>query len=444
MAEPSPTAAPAAPTPDAPAPEARHPGVSKLLEMLVNDPAVDGNREPETPPAPAPTPAAPKPAAAAPAPADTPIRGRQRPAPAAPVRPPLPTEPAAVAAPAPAPARAALEADLELQENERQALADAEYAERKLGPEYAGLGGKMKKFLKDHIAYTERPDFEPDSPEYREWLAANQPKLSPVQQRAIMEAQVTEKAQETARSQVGQVEHTLYVRDNEPAVKQEGDKIYGELADLALPQVIKDILAEPQYAKDSNAGWAEANKHYRLEVQTTHNVISAFKDDVEELQRISRRNPKNGQPMVAEAVLASDPKFAQHQRIRNLVADMCEDFKKSGEPQQKNGKWFATREEYQKIPEAQRSGFWTFSNADVIGRAKSKIPGVVANSIQRQLADQTARGFIRPPRQVTPPAPAPRPSNSTPPAPRPSAIPSASQPGAETQGSKLAAALSKR
>lgn len=438
MPETIPIAAPAAPA-TAPGAEDRHPGVSKLLEMLVNDPEV-APAEPKLEHAPSKA-AEPKPTTpATPAVDDKPIRARQRPAPAAPIRPALPID-LPTAAPVPSARQtAAPEEELELLPNEKQDQADAEYAERHLGPEYAGLGARVKKFHRDHAAYTNRPDFEPDSPEYREWLATNQPKLTDVQHRAIMEAQITEKAQQKARSEVGHIEHELYVRDTEPTVKAEGDRIYAELADLALPKEIKDILAEPAFAKDSNAGWAEAKKYHQLEIQTTHNVISNFKGDVEELERISRKHPKTGQSMISEAILPTDPKFVQHQRIRNLVAEMCDDFKRSNEPQQKDGKWFVTREEYQNLPAQHRPSYWTFSNKDVIARAKSKIPGVVSQTIKRHIDEQTARGFVRQPRQVTPPA-APRSTPSAPAAPRPSAIPTGAAPGTETLGSKLAAAL---
>lgn len=441
MPDTTPTAAPAAPAPDTPAPEERHPGVSKLLDMLISDPESEKEPKPEIPPLPsAPVP---KPAAPAPAPAadDKPIRGRQRPAPPAPTRPPLPIEATPAARP-PAATPVPPASEVELEANERQAIEDAEYAERHLGAEYSGLGAKMKKFVRDNIAYSSGPDFDPESPEYREWLAANQPHVTPAQQRAIMEAQITERATATARSQVGKVEHELYVRDTEPVIRQEGAKVYGELAELALPKEVRDILSDPAYAKDQNAGWAEAKKYHQLEINTLHGVISAFKDDVEELDRISRKNPRNSQPMVQEANYAADPKFTQHQRLRNLVAQMCEDFKTSGESQQKNGRWFVTREELSKIPPAQRGQFWTLSNNDVVARAKTKIPATVNQAIKSQLAEQAARGFIRPARPApTPPAAPPRPGPSAPPAPRPSAIPT-SEPGSTvTAGGKLAAAL---
>ena len=62
----------------------------------------------------------------------------------------------------------------------------------------------------------------------------------------------------------------------------------------------------------------------------------------------------------------TNPKFAQHQRLRQITDDVCDAFKNSPEGMQPvNGKWFVTKAEWMQIPVARRGEFYTFTNQQI-------------------------------------------------------------------------------
>lgn len=464
---PAPTIPPApaaSPRPDAPVDGQRlgldkkplHEGVPSLLSKLFDDVSVDGKAKDkgkgkdkaDAPAAPA------KPADGALDPAkpdgDKPIAVRRKKV----ERPALPIDDAPAPAPAPraqaAPAPAAAEGDettfrAGLEENEREMLEDAEWLEKRDPAQYRGLGERTKKFLRDHAAMVEAPDFQDhggeEGDEYKQFLAANQPKLTRAQQREIQEGRIADRVRGEYDGKFKDQQFEIFASTEEPRIRQDGDKLYLKLASTAMPKEIADGFNAAVKARGQEA----AIKEYKLELDVARPIMQAAVEDIKELRRIGRVDSKTGRQLQAEAMAPHEPKFQQHERLRNLFKHECESFlQNGGAALQQNGRWFVTRDEMatirQKRPDL-AGKYWTFTVDQIVERALARIPQVIKDTVALKRKDFEGYGFWRDaaPAAAAPAAPA-KPSSSG--LPRPGPIPGAgARNDLPTDGARLAAIL---
>lgn len=388
--------------------------VSKLLANLNLDLEVSApKKEPEPPkeetkpkaePKAAPAPAAKTEPAA---PAEPGLRVRKQKL----TRPELPVvQPVAPAAPVAKdePYRPDPQWESSLEENEREMLADAKDAEALFPDKYKGLAAKTAKYLKEHAELTAREDFDDQSPKYKQWLAANQPKLSRQEVRELEETRVAKKVNQQWEGKYSDLQHKIFVREAEPKIEQEGRAVFSELSHSSLPEDVAKAVKEQ--------GYEEASKTYGLELQTAQNVLTAAAEDIMELRRLSTKDPETGRPLQAPVQDPSHPKFAQHQRLGEMVGYLCEDFKTkaTAEQQLRDGKWFVTRDEWASIRPDQRHRFWTFTNQELIAEAKKNAKLAVSMAIERQRGSMQKLGWQPPTAKVAAP---PVPPKSDPPVP---------------------------
>lgn len=400
---------------------------------------VEDTPEPETPKT--------APPAAAPAPApnpEKPVKVSKRPAkrPELPVAksdaPPAPTPPP-IAPPAPPDANW----EDSLLDDERLALEDARLAEQ-TNEKHKGLADKMGKFFREQKKYLEaHPDADEEDPDYKRILA-QMPKLSASDKREVAEARIEGRVAKKYDSKLIDLEHELYVRDEEPKVEQESMQIRRHLAFNALPAEMLTVLKEK--------GLPVLQKEYADELEVAGGLINTLVGDAKELLRITRLNPKTQRTLGQVATNESHPKWEQHNRISNLVNAACDDFHRNAPQQEqiRDGKWFVTREEWGRLAPNARSQFWTFTNSDehvreMINRAMGWMPDAIASSIKNRQEALKARGYVRQ-RNETPPAPpppAPPTPSGSPSLPRssPAPDPSANTGGQLTQGQILARRL---
>lgn len=279
-----------------------------------------------------------------------------------------------------------------LEENEREMLSDARFMEERFPDKYKGLFARTAKFIKEHADFTARDDFDDQSPEYRAWLDKNQPKLTRQEIREIEEVRVADRVRKEYDGKLADVQHKLFVRDVEPKIEADGKTIFAQLSNQSLPD---EVIAAIR--KD---GFEKASQTYGLEIETAQAVLTSATDDIIEFKRITTKDPETGRPLQPIVDDPSNPKYAQHQRLSQMVADISESFKNTAPAQQqlRNGKWFVTRDEWNAIRPDQRHRFWTFTNAELIEAAKQSMKSVVADAIEKKRGYITKLGFTRAPR----------------------------------------------
>ncbi len=447
---------PATPSPAAPdAPAATPPDSKKLsaeLFRLLSREGDDPTEPPKQPDKPA-TPAAP----AALAKDDKPIRVKKS-TPAAEVPPAIPTRtpPAAPAAPAPAaapvaPAKSDADFENELVDEEKALLEDARAAEKYLPDKYKGQSSKMTAFFKEVAKRAEDPEFDENDPAFQKWYAANLPKISVLDHRALERARVKEDVTKEFEPKLEQERHARWVESETPKLKAKGDAVWNKLIQSALPDEMAQAITERTKGltgDDYRKAVATVEADYRLENEVTRQIVDAATADIEEFNRLTTRHPSTGR-LLSEF----DPKNAQHDRLLNMVSAICDDFKSTGGAElKKGGKWFATRAEWTsmqdminkgEIPADSLKGWWTFTNEDIIDRAVKNVkPVVTATVAERRKQLEEYYGFKR---TIASPAAAaarpPVPGTGAPPAPRPGMPPANNGAASPTLGQSLAAKL---
>jgi hypothetical protein len=445
--------APVTPSPVAtPPPEAKPTGRgSKLFGLLAAEAEVPPGtksevKKPDAKPAtPAPDGKETKPvdpAAPAATPDDKPIRAEKKKA--IDKRPGLPSStPAPVsAAPAPTPAPTAPELDGDLIDEEKQLIEEAKEAEKYL-PGRKGIAEQTRKFVAANKKFlAAHPDVDTDPEEkalYDKFLAANRPKLSNAEQRTISETRIAANVAKPLQERTDNLEHEIFVRDQEPSFRETRQRVASELNSTAVPA---DILEFAQ-----KYGVDVAKKEFAEELKVVNHVVTTAASDYDELIRLETFNPKNGRPLAVPAGDEKDPRYGQHQRLLNIVQKVDGEFKENAKQGEllRDGKWFVTREEWAGIPAAERSKFWHFTNREIGTRMLQWVKPAVEQHIASSRQELEARGYTRrafvPPAAATPPATPPVPVRS-PGGPGASPVPApvGAQPQA-TRTSRLAAQL---
>ena len=407
-------------------------------------------KKPDAAPTPAPDGKDPKAAASAtPAPAatpnpdDPPIRATKK----SPIskRPELPKEtPVTPATPAAAttPAPSDVDWEKELVDEERQFIAEAQEAEQFL-PNKKGFAEQAKRFVREHQKYLEKHTDLDDPDEkaaYEAWLAKNRPALSAADQRTITENRIAAKVSKPLEQKTQDLEHQLYVREQEPVLQKQTQRVVSELNTSAMPDEIMDFAQK--------YGVETAKKEFADELAVVNTIVSTAASDYEELIRLDTFHPITRRPLSSPAMNESDPKFAQHQRLLGIMDKVDTEFKETAKQNElmRDGKWFVTREEWRNMPANARGQFWHFTNREIATRMLTWVKPAIDITITNNRKSLEARGYER--RKFVPPAAAPA-APATPPQPTrtpsgPGASPVPAAPASsspQTTGSRLASAL---
>ncbi len=439
----APAAAPAAPS----TPPAEGRG-NRLFSLLAAEMEVPPGKKPEKKSEPAAAPAAPATPAATPAATpsadDKPIKATRK----APIskRPELPTTPVAAAQVSPVaatPAKDDSDWETQLVDEEKQLIEDAKEAEKHL-PTRKGLTEQAKKFVKANQQYLEKhPEIENDPDEksaYEVWLKKNRPSLSESEQRTVSENRIAARVARPFEEKTEKLEHELFVRDQEPVIRQQREKVASEINSAAIPQEIMEFAQK--YGVDT------ARKEFADELKVVNTIVSAATGDYEELIRLATVNPNNGRPLATPATNQSDPKFPQHERLGVIIDKVNDDFKANAKEKEllRDGKWFVTRAEWNSLPASARNQYWTFTNREIATRSLEWVKPAVAGAIKQNQESLAARGYERrkfvPPAAPAAPAVPPQPTRSASgpsPSPVPSSTPNSGKP--PTVGSRLLGAL---
>lgn len=313
-----------------------------------------------------------------------------------------------------------------LLDEEKEMLRLARFAEKKNSTKYAGHADKLSAFFRKNAEFVAKKqaedpeyDFSEDNPEYKAFLNANRPPAIPAhEQRALEREMIKEEVLEETRaeSQKRTEEEQTRARHDElrKQHKQDANKFWKETVTVALPDELMATIKEH--------GVAKAREMHPLEYQIADHVTKNAADAVEEFMLIS------------SGVKQLDPNNPQHVGIVQFINDECADFAKNGgDDRVRNGKQFIGRVEYQRLTAQQRAGFWTFSNAELVERAKFATKLSIEQLIKQEYESRAAQGWTRTPPakpQQTPPKPAPEPTPAatTRPAPSNGAAPPAGKP----------------
>lgn len=358
-------------------------------------------------------------------------------------RPELPIEAPKAPAPTPKPVEESIDPAWEstLPEEQKEILADARDAEKHFPDKHKGLTARTASFLKADAAQRARPDFDDQSPEYRAFLEKSAPKLSRQEIRQLEESRILATTERKFEGRLAEMKHKIFVQQTEPVIEAAARDTFAKLSRETLPDEVAEAVKKE--------GFEKAKERYGLELEVATEVLTVVTDDLKEFSRLSTRDPETGKYLASEAGDKADPRYDQHQRLGLMLGNICENFKNgaTAEQQQRNGKWFVTRDEWNSIRPDQRHRFWTFDNKEIAQIAQGAVKGILAAKIQEKRQQFSRYGYERPaPKQAapTPPAPSVPPvPTSTPRTPTPSAQPAGdiAMEGIDSRVKSLAARL---
>jgi hypothetical protein len=362
-----------------------------------------------------------------------------------------------------------------LLEEERALLEDARGAEKYLSEKYKGHASKMEKFLKEaatkSMALGDDPTAEEEE-DYKKWYDEARPKIAPLDLRNVERARMKEEVKKDFEPELERERHARWAETEAPKIEARAPELRAEIWASAIPDEVMQAANERTKGVEDPTEKSrilnDVSKEYAMEMEIATQITDEVRDVVLEFNRVSAVNPKTGKPLKAihpEAEIldrstgrmvpnlnSPDPEIRHHAAILAMVTEVCEEFKSGGGADLKrDGKWFVTREEWAGMAPAQRAGFWTFSNAELIKRATSNVKNAVRARVQMQRDYLEKRGWKRvsaAPAVVPAAAGAPppvAPSTGAPPAPRISPPPSqqgARLTPAQIQAKELAGKLS--
>ena len=324
--------------------------------------------------------------------------------------PPAPVVPAAppAAAPAKAPERPA-DSDEGLLDEEKDKLRIARYA-AKANPKYAGHAEKLATFFRKNAEFTTKKlaedpeyDFSESNPEYKAFLNANRPPPIPDHEQKAIEREMIKDEIRAETEQKLEAERTA--QRNIELRKQhrvEANQFWKETVTIAMPDEIRAAWKE--------GGAAKAKELHPFEYNLLEGVSKSAADIIENFMAIS------------SGAMQFDPKNEQHTGIAEFINTECSDFAKNGgDDRVRDGKQFVSRTQFQRLPAEQRAGYWTFSNKELVDRAKFAVKLAIKQAIDGEYKRREEQGWVR--KAATPAAapakqqPVPTPASAPRPAP---------------------------
>lgn len=306
-----------------------------------------------------------------------------------------------------------------LLDEEKDQLDLARRAEAKLGDKYKGFGKKMSKFLKAHQDYIEQakkedPDvvFDESNIGYQNFLSANTPRIPPKDMRELDRIEITESVRRENDDSMRDVHDEVFRQAEEPKIKRQADDYFNSLAKSAIPEDIAKVIEAE--------GIESARKKYPTELRIASGFMEAATNDIEEFIRLTTINPKTKRPFTSY-----NSKNTQHARLVSFVNQQCDAFKSRGGKLliNKDGKPFATREEYYQMPAEKRDAVWTFSNKQIIDMARVAVKGAIKHAIDTEHTRLANEGWTRATPQPTVVKPDEGADRRPPPAPAQTRIP---------------------
>lgn len=307
----------------------------------------------------------------------------------APAPAPAPVAAAPVAAPAPEPK----DEEADLLDEEKDRLRIARFAAKKNPAKYADQDKKLLNYFKAHAAFVAKKeaedpeyDFSDDNPEYKAFQAANRPPAIPAfEERAMEREMMKEEAIAAADERIAADREVRRIEELKPKLKKEADQFWHECVTTALPDNLMESI--------KTHGSAKARELHPLEYEVADHVTSSAATAMNEFLELSH------------GVKQFDKNNPQHIGIAKFIEEDCELFITGGQDLVRDGKQFVSRADFHSMPAAKRGQqFWTFSDKEMIGRARLATKFSIQEMIKTESARRAAQGWTAP----TAAAPAPK------------------------------------
>lgn len=326
---------------------------------------------------------------------------------------PAPAAPPPAQAPAPAKEEPKEDDESGLLDEEKDKLRVARYAARKNPAKYGDQDKKLVTYFRKHAEFitkkqAEDPDYDftDDNPEYKAFQSANRPPAIPAfEERALEREMIKDEAVAAADERIAADRESRRLEDLKPQIKRRADQFWKEVVATALPDELASAI--------KTHGAAKAREMHPLEYEVSDTVTKGAADAMQEFLEI------------AGGVKRFDGKNPQHIGIATFIDDECKNFAAAGKDTIRDGKKFIARSDFHSMSVQQRAAYWTFSNDEIVARARFATRFSIQQMIKAETDKRAAQGWARPAAPAAAKPQEPTPSSSTRPAPAAGSAPDA-------------------
>lgn len=278
----------------------------------------------------------------------------------------------------------------ELVPDERAVYEKVLYADKRLGGDYKGKSKQFRDFFKKNKEFVEKrmaeDDFyDPSSDEqYSQFVQKNKPQFSRADEDKVYREMILEEADrrinKKTSERIEQLEQQLKRQEVLPRVNQ---------AKANFRKVAQQTVVPEEYQKEFAEGGQEAVTKFASENPLEYQILER---NTQELLQFSDALTEIFLDPSTQLDVAGNP---MHKHLNDWLNGEQNNFIKSGQTQQEDGRVFMRRERYFQLPEDKRSEYYTWSDNDLLKLLALRYGDKVNAEIKHHREQMEKAGYTR-------------------------------------------------
>jgi hypothetical protein len=284
--------------------------------------------------------------------------------------------------------------DLEFMEelipDERAVYEKVLYADKRLGGDYKGKSKQFREFFKKNKEFVEKrmaeDDFyDPSSDEqYSQFVQKNKPQFSRSDEDKVYREMILEEADrrinKKTSERIAQLEQQLKRQEVLPKVNQ---------AKANFRKIAQQTVVPKEFQKEFSEGGQEAVAKFAEDNPLEYQILER---NTQELLKYSDSLTEIFLDPSTQLDIAGN---AMHKHLNDWLNGEQDNFIKSGQTQQDDGRVFMRRERYFQLPENKRSEYYTWSDNDLLKLLALRFGDKVNAEIKHHREQMEKAGYTR-------------------------------------------------
>lgn len=249
----------------------------------------------------------------------------------------------------------------ELIPDERAVYEKVLYADKRLGGDYKGKSKQFREFFKKNKDFVEKRMAEDDfydpsaDEQYSQFVQKNKPKFTRADEDKVYREMILEEADrrinKKTSERIEQLEQQLKKQEVLPRVNQAKANFRKVAQQTVVPQEFQKEFAEG--GQEAVTKFAEGNPlEYQILERNTQELLQ-FSDALTEI-------------FLDPSTQLDVANNKMHKHLNDWLNGEQDNFIKSGQTQQDDGRVFMRRERYFQLPDNKRSEYYTWSDNDLL------------------------------------------------------------------------------
>lgn len=278
----------------------------------------------------------------------------------------------------------------ELVPEERAIFEKVLYADNRMGGDYKGKSKQFKQFFKKNKEFVEKKMAEDDfydpstDDQYVEFVKSNKPKFTRIDEDNVYREMILEEAdrrlEKKTQSKISKLEQQLKKYEVMPKVNQ---------AKANFRKVAQQTVVPEEFQKEFREGGEDAVKKFAESNPLEYQILDR---NTKELLQFSDALTDIFLDPSAQLDIAGNE---THKYLNDWLNSEQDNFIKSGQTQQEDGRVFMRRERYYQLPEGKRSEYYTWSDNDLLKIMALRYGDKVNSEIKHHRDQMEKAGYTR-------------------------------------------------